>query len=126
MSSLMFRRDSAHGVGLEPLAHLVEEHDGHRLGVVPAALVQGQGDGAHGGHRHEEVLVEHLAVPDAPGRLPQDVVADHQVGDHVAARTGATRSPARSAGRSAGPRHQDAGQHLFLLVVHSRHLAKTI
>ena len=41
---------------LEELAHLVEEHDGHALPVLPAAK------GAHRGQGHEKVLVKHLAV----------------------------------------------------------------
>ena len=64
----------AHGVALEQLAHLIKQHDGHAFAVFP------QHDGAHGGHGHEEVLVEHLAVFDAQEGLAQDVVAHQQVG----------------------------------------------
>ena len=46
----------AHGVVLEELAGLVEEHDKDRLGVLPG------GEGPHGGQGHEEVFVENLAV----------------------------------------------------------------
>ena len=41
---------------LEQLAHLVEEHDGHALPVLPRS------QGAHRGQRHEKVLVKYLAV----------------------------------------------------------------
>ena len=108
----------ADGIGLEPLAHLVEEHDGDRLGIVPASLVDGQQDGAYRRHRHQEVLVEDLAVFNPLERLPEDVVADRQVGDHV---EGKPQDPFR---RDKGQhchhrrRGKDADEHLFLLFIH--------
>ena len=67
----------SHGVALEELADLVEEHDGDAFLEVPHA------DGADGGCHHEEVLVEDLAVADVQGRLAQDVIADEKIGHHV-------------------------------------------
>ena len=60
----------ADGVGLEQLTDLVEQHNGHALGVLAAA------DGADRGDGHQEVLVKNLAVLDAHERLAQDIMAD--------------------------------------------------
>ena len=67
----------AHGVALEELAHLVEEHDEDGLGVLAG------GKGPHSGNGHQEVLVKDLAVGDVPHRLPEHIPADEQVGDQV-------------------------------------------
>ena len=67
----------AHGVVLEQLSHLVEEHHEHRLAVLPGA------EGAHGGQGHEEILVKDLAVCDVADGPPYDVPADDEVGDEI-------------------------------------------
>ena len=108
----------ADGVGLEQLADLVEQHDCDGLGEIAAALVQRQRDGADRGHRHEEVLIEHLSVQDALARLVQDVVADDQVGRQVQdrRREHGQRREARRDQQDRGD--DDAPQHLLLLSVH--------
>ena len=69
----------AHGVALEQLADLIEQHHGDGLVVVAALLIDGQRERAHRGHRHQEVLVEHPPVGDALPGLFQNVVADDQI-----------------------------------------------
>ena len=72
----------AYGVALEQLAHLVEQHDGRAFGHVRVAVgEQHQRERADGGHAHEEVLVEHLAVADVLRRAQQHVVAGDEIGD---------------------------------------------
>ena len=68
---------AAHGIVLEQLTHLVEEHDEDGLGVLAG------GEGAHGGQGHEEVLVEDLAVSDVAEGLPQNVPANDPIGDQI-------------------------------------------
>ena len=62
-----------HGIALEPLANLVEQHDGDALGVVT------EGECADGGDRHEEVLVKDAPVTDARRRAPENVPPDERV-----------------------------------------------
>ena len=66
-----------HSHALEELAHLIEEHDGHGLGVLPAA------ESADGGDGHEKVFVKDLAVADVLHRPPQYIPADNSIGDEV-------------------------------------------
>ena len=54
----------AHGVILEQLAHLIEEHHKYGLAVFPGA------EGTYGGQGHEEVLVEDLAICDVADGPP--------------------------------------------------------
>ena len=56
---------------------LIEEHDGHGLGVLPAA------ESADGGDGHEKVFVKDLAVADVLHRPPQYIPADNSIGDEV-------------------------------------------
>ena len=67
----------SYGIALEQLTHLIEQHDGDGLVVVAALFIDGQCDGADGGHRHQNVFVKHLAVQDALHGLPQNVIADN-------------------------------------------------
>ena len=67
----------AHRVALEQLADLVEQHNG---GGLPVLL---QGQRAHGGDGHEEVLVEDLALHHAQEGLAQHVIADDQIGNEI-------------------------------------------
>ena len=122
----MFRRDSAHGVGLEPLPHLVEEHHGDGLQVVPV-LIHRQRQSADGGHGHQEVLVEHLPVADAPERLFQDVMADDGVVRQIAGQPhpppgGAQPAKGRRTQRLKGQQHQggrqDPPEHHLLFFRH--------
>ena len=68
----------AHGVILEQFAGLIEQHDEHGLVKIAGGV------GAHRGNRHQEVLVEHLAVDDAQEGLPQHIVADDEIGHQAA------------------------------------------
>ena len=69
------------GIALEQLADLEEQHDEHRLRELRLGTRQeADGEGADGGYRHEEMLVEGIAVDDALDSLLQRVVADNQVG----------------------------------------------
>ena len=91
-----------HRVGLEPLAHLVEEHDGDGLGEIPNA------QGADGGDGHQEVLVENLAVGDVPPGPQQHVPADDKIGDEIHRQ----RPPARQGRqglRQGDGRHEQDG-----------------
>ena len=74
----------AHGIALEQLADLVEQHDGRalrhmRLGVGE----EDHGERADGGDGHEEALVEGLAATDVAPRLEKHVVPGDEVGDEV-------------------------------------------
>ena len=108
----------AHGVALEQLADLVEQHDGDSLVVVAALFVDGQRKSADGGHGHQEVLVEYPAVEDALPSLLHDVVAD----DDVCRQIQRQPQPAGDGDKVQGHQHhrrdEDAEQHLFLLLCH--------
>ena len=111
----------AYCIALEPLADLIEQHDGDGLGVIPAPLVQGQGNGAHSGHGHQEVLVEHLAVLDALQGLSQDVVTCDQIGDQVQPKPHPACDGENMQDSQQGRRCQNADQHDFLLFIHEVH-----
>ena len=74
----------AHGVALEQLADLVEQHHGatfrHRRLRVGE---RDHGECADGGDGHEQVLVEHLAVFDVAGCPQQHIVAGDEVRHEV-------------------------------------------
>ena len=66
----------AHGVALEELSDLVEQHDGAALGRLRFGFgEQDRGEGADGGHGHEERLVEGVAASDVVPCLYEHVVA---------------------------------------------------
>ena len=74
----------AHGVALEELAHLVEEHDGAALRHLRVVVgEEDRGEGAYGGDRHEECLVEGVAAADVARGLDEHVVAGDEEGDEV-------------------------------------------
>lgn len=73
----MLARLRSTGAALEQFPQLVEQHNRYPFSVLP------QGHGAHRGDGHQEVLVKDLAAEDAVGGLPQDVVADDEVGDQA-------------------------------------------
>ena len=60
---------------MEPLAHLVEQHDGNSFRRLA------NGKCRDGGHRHEELLVKQLTASDALGGTDEDGQANQQVGD---------------------------------------------
>ena len=108
----------AHGDVLEQLADLIEEHDGHRLVEVAAALVDGKADGAQRRHRHEEVLVKDLPVADAQGGLAQDVPADGDIGRGIQHQLCPHRQRQDIDQDQQHRRDGDAPEHLFLFSVH--------
>ena len=68
----------AHGVGLEPFAHLVEQH--HRDGLqIVAVFIYGQCQSPQRSHRHQKVLIEYLTVADTFSGFFQNVVANDQI-----------------------------------------------
>ena len=107
----------AHGVALEQLPHLVEQHDEHGLGVLALAEKSGA-EGPHRGQGHEEVLVEHLAMGDVPGGLPQHIPADDKIGRQE------QHKPPRAFIGDEHRRHQkhpaggNAGHHFLLFPCH--------
>ena len=108
----------AHGVALEQLADLVEQHDGDGLVVVAALFIDGQREGADGGHGHQEILVEHLAVEDAAPRLPQNVIANDGVDRQVQRQPQPAGDGDHVQRRQHHRREDNAYQHLFLLFCH--------
>ena len=68
---------AADGVALKQLADLVKQHDGHGLGIVP------EHHRADGGHGHEQVLIERLAVINALAGIDERLAADEQIRDEV-------------------------------------------
>ena len=64
------------GIALEQLAHLEEEHDEDGFGELGLGIWQeADAQGTYRGYRHEEMLVEGVAVGNAFGGLLQRVVA---------------------------------------------------
>ena len=108
----------AHGVALEQLADLVEQHDGDGLVVVAALFIDSQGEGADGGHGHQEVLVEYPAVEDALPGLLHNVVADDGVGRQIQRQPQPAGNGDKVQGHQHDRRDEDADEHLFLLLCH--------
>ena len=109
----------ADGIALEPLAHLIEEHDRDGLRVISALRVKSERNRAHSRDSHQEALVEHLAVLDSLRRLYQNVVPDDEIRHEVERKT---RPAARR--REMQPDHQresddDTRQHPLLFLIHS-------
>ena len=67
----------AHGIVLEQLPHLVEEHNEHRLSVLPGAK------GPHSGQGHEKVLVKDLSVCNIADGFIEHIPADDGIGNKV-------------------------------------------
>ena len=73
-----------HGVALEQLAHLVEEHDGGAFGHVRVGIGEKHHrKRADRGHGHEEAFVECLAATDVAPCLEEHVVPRDEVGDEI-------------------------------------------
>ena len=71
----------AHGVVLEELPHLEEEHDRGAFCHVRRALWEkDHEEGPEGGHHHEEVLVKRVAAGQVARGFDEDGVACEQVG----------------------------------------------
>ena len=108
----------AHGVALEQFTDLVEQHDGDGLIVVAALFIDGQSEGADGGHGHQKVLVEHAAVEDTLSGLLHNVAAD----DHVCHQIQRQPQPAGDGDKVQRCQHDrrddNADEHLFLLFCH--------
>ena len=120
-----------HRIALEQLADLVEKHHGNGF-VKVAGFQQADDQGTDGGHSHQEVLVEHLAVQDALECLPEDVVTDNPVRNQVQKHPGKPlqdavlrdalqvreifRQEMKNNQQRAGYKNPD--QHFFLLLRH--------
>ena len=61
-------------IGLEPLADLVEQHNGDTLGVVA------ERECPDGCNRHEEIFIKDAPVTDVHRGAPEDVPADQRIG----------------------------------------------
>ena len=108
----------AHGVALEQLAHLVEQHDEHGLGVLALAEEAGA-KGPHRGQGHEEVLVEHLAVGDVADSPPEHVPADDEVGGQKQGEAPKALIGHQYRGDEQHRADGDADEHFFLFACHS-------
>ena len=113
----------AHGVALEQLAHLIEQHHGDGLVVVAALFIDGQRERAHRGHSHQEVFVEHPAVGNALPGLFQNVVSDDQIGDQIQPQPQPPGDGEEIQRRQHHRRDDDAQEHLFLFLCHTRLLS---
>ena len=122
----------AHGVVLEQLSHLVEEHHEDRLRVFPGA------EGPHCGKSHQEILVKDLAVGNVAQGPGQHIPSDDEIGHEIEKPGGQGKHRAVLGGRAADQRKvdgqtdlwqqlhhhqqhrrgQNPGQHLFLLLAH--------
>ena len=120
-----------HGVALEQLAHLEEQHNGGALGHMRLGVgEQHQGERAESGHGHEEVLVQRVPVRKASQRAGDDVVAGDKIGDEKERELGVHIAGGAEGGRErAGlgrhldddeqhERDDDAGEEFLLLRVH--------
>ncbi|CUP90574.1 Uncharacterised protein [Flavonifractor plautii] len=105
---------AVHGVALEELAHLIEQHDKDRLGVLPGE------ESADGGQRHQKILVKDLAVGDVARRPPQHVVADDGVREKEGAQADRTLQVQQRGRRQQRGADQDAPEHFFLLFSHKK------
>ena len=72
----------SHGVALEQLTYLIKEHDGDGLHVI-SRPGEADEEGSHSSHRHEKVLVQQLPMGNPNPGLPENVIADEQIGDKV-------------------------------------------
>src|SRR5699024_10863017 len=80
-------------IALEPLAHLIEEHDRDRLSVI-SAVRKSYNDGAHCSDCHQQTFVKRLTVFDPFKRLDQYVISDDQIRQQI------ENEPRRSLGRN--------------------------
>ena len=69
----------SHGVALEPLTDLIEQHNSNGLCIVSTLFIQGQGDRAYSCDCHQKALIKDLAVLDTLERLNENIVADDKI-----------------------------------------------
>ena len=62
-----------HGIRLEPFTQLIKKHNRDALRKFT------ERNGAHGGNRHEEILIEDLAMADVHQSPPKDIPADKRI-----------------------------------------------
>ncbi len=105
-------------IALEQLPDLIEEHNGNRLVVIAAPLIDCQCKGADGRNRHQEILIKHASVLYPFSGLLQDVVSDNKVCCKV------QHQPQKSGHRQQIPcnqhhrRDQNPFQHFLLFFIH--------
>ena len=116
-----------HRIILEQFSHLIEQHDGHGFRKI-GVFVDAQAESPQAGHRHQEVLVQHLTPFDVLQRLAQDIVGNdhirrqvrHQVqhpgGKVHTGSTPAVRQKACSDGQQGAD--GDPPDHVFLFLFH--------
>ena len=83
-----------HGIRLEPFTQLIKKHNRDALRKFT------ERNGAHGGNRHEEILIEDLAMADVHQSPPKDIPADKR----IAAQQQHRRQP--SIGQQSGAEQQ--------------------
>ena len=111
---------AADGIRLEPLADLIEEHDGDAFRVV-AVLVDRERHRANRRHGHEQALIERLTAPDALARLDENVIADDEVRHEVREEACHAREWHIGQRDHEHRRHHDADEVSFLSRVHLLH-----
>ena len=68
----------ANRIGLEPFAHLIEQHNCNGLQII-TVFVDSQSQSADSCHRHQEVLIKDLTVADTFECLFQNVIANNEI-----------------------------------------------
>ena len=111
----------ADGVALEQLADLVEQHNGDALDIVAALRPDGEEERAERGQRHKEILVKRAAVENALAGLAQDIIADDQIRGHIGKQLPNAGDGDEVQRNEHHGRDEDAHEHLFLLLCHSKH-----
>ena len=71
----------SHRIALEPFPDLIEQHDGHSLGILAGD------EGPDGGQRHQEGLIQRTPVFDSQSGFPDHIPAYQEVGDEVDQKT---------------------------------------
>ena len=72
------------GVALEELAHLEKQHDEDGLSHLRLSIRQEtDGERTDGGYRHQEMLVEPVAMHDAFGGLMKCLMTGNEIGDKI-------------------------------------------
>ena len=100
-------------IGLEPLADLVEQHDGDALRVVA------ERECTDSCNRHEEIFIKDASVADVHRGAPEDVPADQRVGCEEENHAGHALLEDH-AGDKERRRTADAPEHALLLFRHGR------
>ena len=74
------------GIGLEPFADLIKQHDGDALSII-SVLIDSQSHGTNGCDSHEQAFVKGLTAPNALARFDEDIIADNQIRHEICEKT---------------------------------------